>query len=296
MAVEMKWAAPVDIAFTAGFDGTEQRYIRLQPANFDPERLHDVLLAFHGHGSDRWQYVREERGECAGARDVAARHGMLFITPDYRGNSWMGPAAEADIVQLIAELRAQYRVDRVILVGGSMGGTSVLTFAARQPALIKALFSVDVVATMFIIGGVVFLIAEKYYKPKEHFINDVEKVSYKQAFLIGLAQVAGLVPGTSRAGSTILGAMFVGLTRKASAEFSFLLAFPVMSAATGYSIVKNYSEFNVDNLIVLGVGFVVAFITAYFTIKLFLRFLENFTFVSFGIYRIIFGVALLAYY
>ena len=161
---------------------------------------------------------------------------------------------------------------------------------------IKGLFSVEIVATMFIVGGVVFLIAEKYYKPKEHFIDDIEKVSYKQAFLIGLAQLAGLVPGTSRSGSTILGAMFVGLTRKASAEFSFLLAFPVMSAATGYSILKNYKEFNADNLIVLGVGFVVAFVVAYFTIKLFLRFLRNYTFVSFGIYRIIFGVALLALY
>ena len=161
---------------------------------------------------------------------------------------------------------------------------------------IKALFSVDVVAVMFIVGGIIFLVAEKYYKPKEHFINDVEKVSYKQAFLIGLAQLAGLIPGTSRAGSTILGAMFVGLTRKASAEFSFLLAFPVMSAATGYSILKNYHEFNNENLIVLGVGFLVAFVTAYFTIKLFLRFLENFTFVSFGIYRIIFGTVLLLIY
>jgi len=161
---------------------------------------------------------------------------------------------------------------------------------------IKALFSVDVVAIMFIVGGVVFLIAERYYKPKEHFIDEVEEISYKQAFLIGLAQLAGLIPGTSRSGSTILGAMFVGLTRKVSAEFSFLLAFPVMSAATGYSILKHYHEFNAENLIVLGVGFVVAFVVAYFTIKLFLRFLRSYTFVSFGIYRILFGVALLWIY
>ncbi len=114
--------------------------------------------------------------------------------------------------------------------------------------------------------------------------------------MIGCAQLAGLVPGTSRSGSTILGAMFVGLTRKASAEFSFLLAFPVMTAATGYSIVKNFNEFNVDNLVVLGVGFVIAFITAYLSIKLFLKFLQRYTFVSFGVYRIIFGVVLLAYY
>lgn len=161
---------------------------------------------------------------------------------------------------------------------------------------IKALFSVEVVATMFIIGGVVFLIAEKYYKPKAHFVDDVENVSYKQALLIGCAQLAGLIPGTSRSGSTILGAMFVGLTRKASAEFSFLLAFPVMSAATGYSIVKNFHEFNGENLTVLGVGFIVAFITAYLSIKWFLKFLQRYTFVAFGIYRILFGVALLAIY
>lgn len=171
-------------------------------------------------------------------------------------------------------------------------GTVAFLFSKQ----IKALFSVDVVATMFIVGGVIFLVAEKYYKPKEHFINDVEKVSYKQAFLIGLAQLAGLIPGTSRSGSTILGAMFVGLTRKASAEFSFLLALPVMSAATAYSVVKNYHEFNVDNLLVLGVGFVIAFVTAFISIKLFLKFLQRYTFVSFGIYRILFGVALLAFY
>ena len=159
---------------------------------------------------------------------------------------------------------------------------------------IKALFSVDIVAVMFIVGGVVFLIAEKYYKPEEHFIDDVEKVSYRQALWIGIAQIFALIPGTSRAGASIIGAMFVGLTRKASAEFSFLLAFPVMCATTGYDIVKHYHEFTRENLVVLGVGFVVSFFVAYLTIKLFLKFLERFTFVFFGIYRIIFGVFLLS--
>lgn len=159
---------------------------------------------------------------------------------------------------------------------------------------IKALFSVDIVAVMFIVGGVVFLIAEKYYKPEEHFIDDVENVSYRQALWIGIAQIFALIPGTSRAGASIIGAMFVGLTRKASAEFSFLLAFPVMCATTGYDIVKHYHEFTRENLAVLGVGFVVSFFVAYLTIKLFLKFLERFTFVFFGIYRIIFGVFLLS--
>ncbi len=161
---------------------------------------------------------------------------------------------------------------------------------------VKALFSFDVVAVMFIVGGVAFLIAEKFYVEKEGFIDDVEQMSYKQAFLIGCAQVLGLIPGTSRSGSTIIAAMFLGLTRKASAEFSFLLAVPVMAAATAYDILKHYHEFNVDNLIVLGVGFVVSFVVAYATIKLFLRFLRKFTFVSFGVYRIVFGIILLSIY
>ena len=161
---------------------------------------------------------------------------------------------------------------------------------------VKALFSLDVVAVMFIVGGVAFLIAERFYTEKEEFIDDVERISYKQAFLIGCAQVLGLIPGTSRSGSTIIAAMFLGLTRKASAEFSFLLAVPVMSAATAYDIFKHYHEFNVDNLIVLGVGFVVSFCVAYLTIKLFLKFLQKFTFMTFGIYRILFGLALLYLY
>lgn len=161
---------------------------------------------------------------------------------------------------------------------------------------IKALFSLDIVAVMFIVGGIIFLLVEWRYKPKVYECGDVEAVSYKQAFLIGLAQVCALIPGTSRAGASIIGAMLVGLSRKASAEFSFLLAFPVMCATTGYDIVKHYHEFSGHNMLVLGVGFVVSFIVAYTTITLFLKFLEKFTFVAFGIYRILFGVVLLLAY
>ncbi len=159
---------------------------------------------------------------------------------------------------------------------------------------IKELFSINIVAIMFIIGGIIFLIVEKFYIPKEeHLTDDVEAVTYKQSLWIGIAQVFALIPGTSRAGSTIIGALLVGMSRKASAEFSFLLAFPVMSAVTAHDIVKYYHDFSGANLEVLIVGFVVAFIVAYITIKLFLAFLEKFTFVSFGVYRIIFGAFLL---
>ena len=159
---------------------------------------------------------------------------------------------------------------------------------------IKEMFSINIVAIMFIVGGIIFLIVEKFFiEENGHTIDDVEQITLKQSLIIGFAQIFALIPGTSRAGSTIIGALLVGLSRKASAEFSFLLAFPVISAVTFYDLLKHYSEFSDANLLNLAVGFVVSFIVAYLTIKLFLKFLEKFTFVAFGIYRILFGTLLL---
>ncbi len=159
---------------------------------------------------------------------------------------------------------------------------------------IKELFSINVVAIMFIVGGIIFILVEKFALHVERrTIDDVEDVSLKQAMIIGFAQIFALVPGTSRAGSTIIGALLVGLSRKASAEFSFLLAFPVMSAVTAYDLLKHYHEFTGANLINLSIGFIISFFVAFLTIKLFLKFLDKFTFIPFGIYRIVFGILLL---
>lgn len=158
---------------------------------------------------------------------------------------------------------------------------------------IKTIFSIEVVAVMFIVGGIIFLVIEYFQKNANPRTLEVEDISYKQAAIVGFSQIFALIPGTSRAGSTIVGALLVGLSRKASAEFSFLLALPVMAAVSGYELLKNYKEFSDANLTTLAVGFLVSFIVAYFTMKLFIRFLEKFTFVGFGIYRIIFGVILL---
>ena len=159
--------------------------------------------------------------------------------------------------------------------------------------VIKELFTVNIVAIMFIVGGIVFLIVEKFYKESESHTNEVENVSYKQAFGVGVAQIFSLIPGTSRAGATIIGGMLLKLNRKTSAEFSFLLAIPVMGAVTAYDLLKHYHEFADANWPAFSIGFIVAFIVAYATIKLFLVFLQRFTFVAFGVYRIIFGVLLL---
>jgi undecaprenyl-diphosphatase len=145
---------------------------------------------------------------------------------------------------------------------------------------------------MFIIGGVVFFIVEKLYK-EGNKIKDVEKVSFKQALIIGFFQVFALIPGTSRSGATIVGGMLSGLSRKTAADFSFLLAIPTMFAASGYEFLKNISSFKEQNLTVLAVGFIVSFISAYIAVKLFLKFVEKYTLNAFGIYRIIFGILLL---
>ena len=159
---------------------------------------------------------------------------------------------------------------------------------------VKAMFSIEIVAIMFIVGGIIFLIVERFYKENETHTLDVEDVTYKQAIWIGLAQIFALIPGTSRAGASVIGAMLVGLNRKTSAEFSFLLAFPVMCATTAYDLLKHHEEiFMSANLLNLAVGFVVSFIIGFLTIKIFLKFLEKFTFVAFGIYRIVFGILLL---
>lgn len=158
---------------------------------------------------------------------------------------------------------------------------------------IKALFTVDTVAWMFIVGGIIFLVVEYYYKEKSTHIRKVEEVTVIQAIWIGIAQVFALIPGTSRAGATIIGGLLVGLDRKTSTEFSFLLAIPVMTAVSGYDLFKHYRDFAEANWLAFFIGFITAFIVAYITIKLFLVFLERFTFVAFGVYRIVFGVILL---
>jgi len=161
--------------------------------------------------------------------------------------------------------------------------------------IIKSLFSPSTVAYMLIIGGAVFLIVEFFYKEKEHHIENVEKISYLQAFLIGLFQSLAMIPGTSRSGATIIGGLLIGLKRKAATEFSFLLAVPTMFAATGYDILKHFNEFEFSNITALIAGFLTSFFVALIIIKWFLNFIKKHTFIPFGVYRIIIGSIFLSF-
>jgi undecaprenyl-diphosphatase len=158
---------------------------------------------------------------------------------------------------------------------------------------IKAMFTLHIVAVMFIVGGIVFLLVEFLHRGREYAVHRVEDISYRQAMWIGIAQVFALIPGTSRAGATIIGALLVEVDRKTSAEFSFLLAVPVMLAASGFDLVRHLHDFAGAEFAPLLAGFVVAFASAWVVIRLFISFLQRFTFVPFGIYRILFGILLL---
>lgn len=158
---------------------------------------------------------------------------------------------------------------------------------------IHILFNSKTVAYMFIVGGIIFLIVEYFYKESEEQVKEVEEISYKQALWVGIAQIFAIIPGTSRSGATIIGGLLTGLDRKASSDFSFLLAIPVMGAVSGYSLLKHYHDLVGANVTAFVIGFVVSFVVAYITVKLFLAFIQCFSFVAFGIYRIFFGIILL---
>jgi len=158
--------------------------------------------------------------------------------------------------------------------------------------MIKALLFKPVpVALAFIIGGVVILWAEK----RQHrvTVETVDDLSLMDAIKVGLAQCFALIPGTSRSGATIIGGLFLGLSRKAATEFSFFLAIPTLSAASLYSLWKLRHALDMNDLGIFAVGFLAAMISAFFAVRALLRFISTHTFIAFAWYRIAFGVIVL---
>lgn len=157
---------------------------------------------------------------------------------------------------------------------------------------IKALFGIETVAVMLVLGGIVFLVVE-YFRRNHDDSQDktIDDLSIKEALMIGLFQSLSMVPGTSRSGATMIGGLFAKLSRKSAAEFSFLLAIPTMFVATAYDLFKNRHDLVVDDYTLLAIGFVTAFFVALFTVKAMMKFLTTHTFVAFGVYRIVVGLA-----
>jgi undecaprenyl-diphosphatase len=162
----------------------------------------------------------------------------------------------------------------------------------------KLLESPTVVAISLLVGGIVLLFVDKLFVDEKQTVTDENNVSYKQGFIIGFWQCLAMVPGVSRSAASIIGGMTQKLTRKVAAEFSFFLAVPTMIAATGYKLLKTYKSspeilHDKHNLMLLGLGNVVAFIVAMLAIKFFITYLQKHGFKIFGVYRIILGIIVL---
>jgi len=161
------------------------------------------------------------------------------------------------------------------------------------------LFKPVPVALAFIVGGIIILIAERWYKARASraeiaMIESVDQLRWQDALKLGLAQCAALIPGTSRSGATIIGGLFFGLSRRCATEFSFFLAIPTLFAATFYSLWKARDLLSAADIPVFSVGFVAAFVSAFVVVRWLIRFVSTHDFRVFAWYRIAFGLMILA--
>jgi undecaprenyl-diphosphatase len=154
-----------------------------------------------------------------------------------------------------------------------------------------ALFNATVVAIALVVGGVIMIFAERMNKTVQ--TDAAEDISVKTALKIGAIQCLALIPGTSRSAASIIGGLFLGLSRKASAEFSFFLAIPTLAAASGYSLLKEGFNLDMREGLLLVIGFAGAFIVALVVVKAFMKYIQTRNFTLFAYYRIILGIIIL---
>lgn len=156
------------------------------------------------------------------------------------------------------------------------------------------LFNPIVVAAGFIVGGVIILWAERRQAGGAHVrVHEVDDIRWPDALKVGLVQCLALIPGTSRSGATIIGGMLLGLSRKASTEFSFFLAIPMIFGAAGWDLLKNHAVLQPGDAPVFAVGLVVSWLSAWVCVRWLLRYVTQHTYTPFGWYRIAFGALIL---
>ena len=158
----------------------------------------------------------------------------------------------------------------------------------------EKLFNPWVVAITLLLGGIIILIAEKINKSPK--INTIKELTFKTALLIGLIQCLSMIPGTSRSGATIIGALILGASRITATEFSFFLAIPTMILASGWSLLEYRAILSFDNIYILLAGFIVSFIVALIVIKFFINYIQKNNFKIFGWYRIILGLIIILFF
>ncbi|OYU75805.1 MAG: undecaprenyl-diphosphatase [Burkholderiales bacterium PBB5] len=194
------------------------------------------------------------------------------------------------VVQAMGHDRNARRFVVNVLVGFLPAVVIGLAFGKKVQA---ALFSPMVVASTFILGGFIILWAERRKNPVVR-VMEVEDMSITDALKIGLVQCLAFVPGTSRSGSTIIGGMLFGLSRKAATEYTFFLAIPTLIGAGAYSLLKVRHSLVAADVPLFGVGFLFSFIAAWLCVRWLLRYVSTHSFVAFAWYRIAFGLVVLA--
>jgi len=169
--------------------------------------------------------------------------------------------------------------------------TAIIGFILYKIVKSFLLGNTYVTLAALLIGGIILIVLELMYKEKEHHVDKIEEISYRNVFLIGVVQSLAIIPGVSRSAATVIGALFLGTKRKTAVEFSFLLAIPTMLAASGLDILKSdFISYSSQQYISLLIGFLGSFVFAILAIKFLLDFIKNHTFIPFGVYRIILAI------
>lgn len=168
--------------------------------------------------------------------------------------------------------------------------TGVVGFALYRVFRQYLIASEALVLWALLLGGVFLILFERFHRTSPSAEEGIERMTLRQAFLIGCFQSAALVPGISRAAATIVGGLLLGLPRRTIVTFSFLLAIPTMVAATGYDLLKTAPAFSAGEFALLATGFVTSFFVALLVIRWFLGYVQNRTFEAFGWYRVVLAI------
>jgi len=225
-------------------------------------------------------------GEKVKVFEIAIQAGaMLAVIWEYR----------ARIARVLSGLFSERRQQKFVInliVAFLPAALLGLVFAS---AIKAELFKPVPVAMAFIVGAFVILWVERRHKnlPKAARIETVDDMTVLDALKVGFAQSFALIPGTSRSGSTIIGGMLFGLSRKAATEFSFFLAIPTLLSATVYSVYKERALLSMADLPMFGIGGLAAFVSAFLCVRWLLRYISTHDFTIFAWYRIVFGVIVL---
>ena len=225
------------------------------------------------------------QGETAKTFEIAIQLGaILAVVWHYR----------ARLAAVVAGVARQAPAQRFVVNLAIAFLPSALLGLAFAKAIKATLFNPVSVAVDFVVGGVLIILIEKRTTPPR--VAEVDDITWREAFWIGIAQSFALIPGTSRSGATIMGGLLAGLSRRAATEFSFFLAIPTMFAATGYSLLKSWSALSAADVPVFATGFVAAFLSALAIVRFLLHYVARHSFIPFAWYRIAAGLLLLWYF